>query len=95
MKEKTRKEKEPVASAHIATFIEEMKVNRMYELPVNADFKWAMIEHNEFGYCWTIGYKGICTNTYSTDPINNIKYWTTEAEAKGNLIEKFVQAETE
>lgn len=37
--------------AGINVFISSMKVNKMYELPNNPHFKWAMIEYNEFGYC--------------------------------------------
>ena len=59
-----------------------MKVNQMHELPANRDFKWAMIEHNEYGYCWTLGCKGICTTLYSTDKSNDIKYWAKEEELK-------------
>lgn len=54
----------------------------MHELPANRDFKWAMIEHNEYGYCWTLGCKGICTTLYSTDKSNDIKYWAKEEELK-------------
>lgn len=88
-----KKETEFFTHADIKIFIEEMKVNKMYELPNNPDVKWAMIEHNEFGFCRTVGYKGICTTIYSTDTANDIKYWTTAAEAKDNLIKRLVQAE--
>lgn len=86
-----KKETATFTPADIETFIEKMKVNKMYELPDNPDIKWAMIEHNEFGYCWTVGHKGICTTIYSTGATNDIKYWTTEAEAKSDLIEKILQ----
>jgi len=69
-------------------FIRNMEVNKMYELQGSPNFKWAMIEHHEHGYCWTLGYKGMCTITYSTDTKNNIKYWTKEDEAKTDLIKK-------
>lgn len=72
----------------IEKFVEAMDINRMYELPIDSNFKWAIIEHNEHGYCWTIGYKGICTTIYSLDGGNDIKYWVTEAEAKSDLIKK-------
>ena len=85
MKDQTRKEA-AASTVRIKSFIEEMKVNRMYELPDNRDFKWAMVEHNDFGYCWTMGCKGMCTTIFSTDDTNNIKYWSTETEAKSDLI---------
>ncbi len=81
--------KEPnTLDANIEEFIKAMDINRMYELKTNSNFKWAMIEHNEYGYCWTVGYKGICTTIYSTDTRNNIKYWKTEADAKIDLIKR-------
>ena len=87
MKEEMRKETK-ITDSHFEIFVEHMKVNKMYELPANPHFKWAMIEHNEYGYCWTIGYKGMCTTLYSTDNENNIKYWSKELEAKADLIKK-------
>lgn len=72
--------------AGIAGFISSMKVNKMYELPNTDHFKWAMIEYNEYGYCWTIGYKGLCTTINSTNTSNTIKYWITEEDAKNDLI---------
>lgn len=69
-------------------FIKEMKINKMYQLPDNANFKWAMIEHNKYGYCWTMGCKGLCTTIYSANTTNDIKYWTEEADAKNDLIKK-------
>lgn len=93
MKDKTAKE--PATSAVIKTFIKEIKVNRMCELPDNQHFKWVMIEHNEFGYCWTAGYRAICTTIYSTAKTGDIKYWPSEAEAKTDLAERFGRAEGE
>lgn len=89
MKDKTVTKEASLNPADIETFIKEMRVNRMYEMSNNRDFKWAMIEQNDFGSCWTMGYKGICTTIYSTDTKNDIKYWKTEAEAKNDLIDKF------
>lgn len=80
-----------IIAAGFEIFIKAMKVNKMYELPDNPYYKWAMIEHNEYGYCWTIGYKGICTTVYSTDTKNNIKYWTKEDEVKSDLIKRLEQ----
>ncbi len=77
------------APAHLKSFIEEMTPNRMYELPDNRVAKWAMIERNEFGYCWTVGLKGACTTHYSTNSTNDIRYWPTEDEAKADLIKMF------
>jgi hypothetical protein len=81
-------EKKSNSDAGIRAFIETMKINRMYELPDNSNFKWAMIEHNEFGYCWTMGYKGMCTTVFPTEVGNEIKYWRSEEEAKSDLFTK-------
>jgi len=80
--------KETFLNDDIRTFVQSMKINRMYELPDNNSFKWAMIEHNDYGYCWTMGYRGLCTTIFSTDNRNDIKYWISEAEVKNNLITK-------
>ena len=79
-------QQEVVSNSTIKKFIETMKINKMYELPGNTNFKWAMIEHNEFGFCWTMSYKGICTTLTSADAGNDIKYWTSETEAKADLM---------
>lgn len=89
MKDKIEKKEASLTPADIETFIKEMRVNRMCEMSNNPNFKWAMIEQNDFGYCWTMGYKGICTTIFSSDTKNDIKYWKTEAEAKNDLIDRF------
>jgi len=71
---------------NIEAFVDEMTVNKMYGLPNSRYFKWAMIEHNKYGYCWTMGYKGLCTTIYSKNASENIKYWTTEEDAKIDLV---------
>jgi len=65
----------------------------MYELPDNNNFKWAMIERNEFGYCWTMAYKGICTTVFPTASGNDIKYWTSEEEAKSDLCSRICEVD--
>lgn len=89
MEDKTEKKEASSTPVDFETFVRKMGVNRMCEVINNPDFKWAMIGQNEFGYCWTMGYKGICTTIYSTDIKNEIKYWKTEAEAKNDLIDKY------
>ena len=78
--------KELTSNSDIKKFIEIMKINKMYELPGDTNFKWAMIEHNEFGFCWTMSHKGICTTLTSTNTGRDIRYWKSEEEAKSDLI---------